>query len=429
MKRRQLLCFLGVSVSYGVFAAFNNFTLTLWLSGFTSSYLLLGLMGNTRSFEGTLVAPVVGTWSDRTWLGRLGRRRPFILGGGLTSAVLLALTPFIAAWHAPAPFSWLLLGQHGLLPAVSAIFIFTLTFNAMADVHDALMVDISTPAERNRLAAIRIVVSMTAQVGILVVGFVLWHDSVPAWAFVFVAVVVAAGTLVTAAGVREEKIRSSESLAANQPKGLGLRASLEQILRHNRPAALFCLVVFAYWTGVNAVLPLISIYSRDILHASIGLSQLLPALLLLATTLCAFPAAKLGDRYGRKRVIGAGYGIVAVAGVLALVITNVQEGALVFLLAGLGNAAGQVLTVPLMAGLVLDHEIGAATGILAAAGSLAAPLASLAGGGLADLFGPRAIFGMMAVTVTIAIVVLRLVPDSAAADDASTLIAAIAVPA
>jgi len=101
----------------------------------------------------------------------------------------------------------------------------------------------------------------------------------------------------------------------------------------------------------------------------------------------------------------------------------------VFLLAGLGNAAGQVLTVPLMAGLVLDHEIGAATGILAAAGSLAAPLASLAGGGLADLFGPRAIFGMMAVTVTIAIVVLRLVPDSAAADDASTLIAAIAVPA
>src|SRR4051812_44510578 len=131
MKRRQLVCFLGVSVSYGVFAAFNNFTLTLWLSGFTTSYLLLGLLGNTRSFEGTLVAPVVGSWSDRTWLGRLGRRRPFILGGGLTSAVLLALTPFITAWQAPAPLSWLLLGQHGLVPAVAAIFIFTLTFNAM----------------------------------------------------------------------------------------------------------------------------------------------------------------------------------------------------------------------------------------------------------------------------------------------------------
>jgi hypothetical protein len=30
MSRRQLLAFLGLSVSYGVFSAFNNFTLTLW---------------------------------------------------------------------------------------------------------------------------------------------------------------------------------------------------------------------------------------------------------------------------------------------------------------------------------------------------------------------------------------------------------------
>src|SRR3954453_19713232 len=92
-RRRLWFAYLGASFSIGIFSAFNNFTLTLWLSGLTSSYLVLGLMGNTRSFEGAFVSPLVGTWSDRLWLGWLGRRRPFILVGGLSSAVLLAATP------------------------------------------------------------------------------------------------------------------------------------------------------------------------------------------------------------------------------------------------------------------------------------------------------------------------------------------------
>src|SRR6476661_3117226 len=69
MPTSQRLAYLGCSFGIGVFSAFNNFTLTLWLAGFTTSYLLLGLMGNTRSFEGALIAPVAGALSDRTWLG------------------------------------------------------------------------------------------------------------------------------------------------------------------------------------------------------------------------------------------------------------------------------------------------------------------------------------------------------------------------
>src|SRR5581483_8654288 len=96
MRTGQRVAYLACSFSIGVFSAFNNFTLTLWLAGFTSSYILLGLLGNTRSFEGTVVSPIMGAWSDRIWLGRLGRRRPFILAGGLLSALLLALTPAIS---------------------------------------------------------------------------------------------------------------------------------------------------------------------------------------------------------------------------------------------------------------------------------------------------------------------------------------------
>ena len=58
---------------------------------------------------------------------------------------------------------------------------------------------------------------------------------------------------------------------------------------------------------------------------------------------------------------------------------------MLFLLAGVGNAASMVLTIPLLADLVPRHHMGAATGLLAAAGGIAAPLSSLVAGTLADV--------------------------------------------
>jgi MFS family permease len=65
-----------------------------------------------------------------------------------------------------------------------------------------------------------------------------------------------------------------------------------------------------------------------------------------------------------------------------------------------------VLTVPFLADLVPRPHMGAATGILAASGSVAAPFASLLAGGLADVYGPRAIFAFMAVMIVLALVLL-----------------------
>src|SRR5215212_4394050 len=164
MSATQRLAYLGCSFSIGVFSAFNNFTLTLWLAGFTTSYLLLGLLGNSKSFEGAIVSPLTGAWSDRVWLGWLGRRRPFILVGGLLSAALLALTPAISRLPLPAPLDDLSPDVRTLLLPVVAIFLFTLTCNTMDDVHKALLADITRPHERYRLSAWSTVVLMAAQV-------------------------------------------------------------------------------------------------------------------------------------------------------------------------------------------------------------------------------------------------------------------------
>jgi MFS family permease len=118
-------------------------------------------------------------------------------------------------------------------------------------------------------------------------------------------------------------------------------------------------------------------------------------------------------RLGKRQVIGAGYLIMACAALAGLVITTKEQGATVFLFAGVGNAAIGVLTIPLLADLVPRHHMGGATGALAASGSVAAPLASLAAGWLSDLYGPRAIFGLMAATALLALALMPAVRQPA----------------
>ncbi|MFN8533319.1 MAG: MFS transporter [Dehalococcoidia bacterium] len=390
--------FLGGSFAIGVFNAFNSFTVSLWLTAFTASYFVISLVSNSRSFGGALVSPLAGAWSDRLYLGWLGRRRPFILAGGLLGALLLALTPAISRLEILA--GWLSPDLARLAPALLAIGLFTIAFNMQDDVQKALLADLTEGPARERLSSFSVVFDMGGQVVILVLGFLLTQGGIEDGFFLVAAGLIAAGVLVNVLGVREPPPGAWDR-QADTP-----RPSLGRFVADYRGAAIFCLAVFCYWAGVNAVLPLVSIYTRDILGANPGEAQLLPALLLLSTTIFAIPAGLLGTRFGKRRVLATGYLVLSLAALAALVITTREEGAVVFLVAGIGNAASMVLTIPLLADLVPRHHMGAATGILAACTSLSAPLSSVVSGSLAEAIGPRAIFLLMTVMTLLALTLL-----------------------
>jgi maltose/moltooligosaccharide transporter len=414
MSARRTVAYLAASFSVGVFSAFNNFTMSLWLSQFALSYVLISLLGNSKSLEGAVVSPIAGAWSDRTYLGWLGRRRPYVLVGGLGSAAMLALTPLAARLSLP-PGWGLPPAAAALAPMLAAVFLFTLLFNVADDTHRALMADLTEGPARTRLAALSTVANIGGQAGLLVLGFLAWSGGVPDSAFLVAAALVAVGVVVTVVGVEEPDPREWEagrpdSAEAETAANLSVRA----LLGRYRGAAAFCVVTFFYWSGLNAVLPLVSVYTRDILGATVGEAQLLPALLLVATTVAALPVGYLGERFGKRRVIAVGYTVMGLAALGGLVVTTKEQGAAIFVLAGLGNAAGVVLSVPLLADMVPRHHMGTAVGILAAAGSIAAPLSSLVAGSLADQHGPRAIFAVMAVMVAVALALLPTTLDRAA---------------
>ncbi len=57
---------------------------------------------------GLLVQPVIGHMSDRTWLGRLGRRRPYFLAGAILAALSLFLMPLAPVLLFAAVMLWVL---------------------------------------------------------------------------------------------------------------------------------------------------------------------------------------------------------------------------------------------------------------------------------------------------------------------------------
>jgi len=57
---------------------------------------------------GLLVQPVIGHMSDRTWLGRLGRRRPYFLAGAILAALALFAMPLAPVLLFAAVMLWVL---------------------------------------------------------------------------------------------------------------------------------------------------------------------------------------------------------------------------------------------------------------------------------------------------------------------------------
>ncbi|RST32084.1 MFS transporter [Sphingomonas ginkgonis] len=111
-KPRQSLAGLW-NISFGFFGiqigfALQNANMSRIFQSLGSSVDDLPVLWIAAPLTGLLVQPIVGYLSDRTWLGRLGRRRPYFLAGALLASLSLLLMPLSSALLMAAILLWTL---------------------------------------------------------------------------------------------------------------------------------------------------------------------------------------------------------------------------------------------------------------------------------------------------------------------------------
>ncbi len=377
LSHRKALAYGCGNLAAGLFYAFNNFTLPIYLSLYTNNAILIGWLSSTRSFEQAVLQPLVGTWSDHSWT-RIGRRAPFYLAGMPIAALFLLATGLIP--HDPA----------FLLLAVVTIFLFSLAFNVGIDPYAALLADVTTPEQRGSVSGISAVLQFVGQVGLLVGASFLWSVH-PGWVFALVAVGLMAGFAIVAIGVREQRRfleTSTQGRADATRRSLrSFLAYLRRLFAEQREAMKLLGVRVIYQFGINAAMPFLTLFVITEIGtrgwpelvagapalASSGLgqispeavSQLVAAVLLLVTGLSALPVGYLGDRIGKKPVFAAGLLIVGAMALLAAGARTIPELLLYVLFLGIGNAATTVLFFPLLTDLVPASRVGEFAGLSA----------------------------------------------------------------
>jgi maltose/moltooligosaccharide transporter len=383
------------SLGIGFFYGFNNATLPLILNRFTESPLLIGLLSSTRSIEGTVVQPVVGAWSDRTWT-RLGRRRPFMALGIPLSALF-----FILAAHAP-----------NLPLLVAAIVLFSLLFNAAVDPYNALLADLFPPERRSMVTGLAKVIEFAGTVGVVFGGAVLAERGQIPLTFYLVAIGMVATFTVTVAALREPRVLPAAGSADGETAHPPMREYAARLLRH-RAAFRFLVCLFCFRFGSNAILPYLTLFAVHVIGTGEGMAQYLFLGLVLATGLMLVPAGLLAARRGRRPVLMAGVALTAVVALAGLVIRDVPQTLVVIVLAGIANAGITATDWPLLTELVPADEVGVFAGLKTAFESVAIPASVLLTSQFIELWGYRAIFVVLTIGAVAALVLLRTVetPD------------------
>lgn len=385
----------------GVYNGLNNAILALYVSAFTSNPFIIGYIANTRTVEGAVIQPIVGRISDRS-TNRFGRRRPFILFGIPISVFFLAVVPILSRT------------SHNLaLPLIiTAIVLFSITWNIAGDPYQALMIDITSPEERSVYNAVLSVVALVGQVAILLYASLasINKHNIPDAVFYACVIFLFISYAFVFFGVREPR---DASIAAQQEEKIPLREYIRE-LRTFKEAFKLLVSIFFLWTGLNAVIPFLTVFTKKEMHVDNHRAIIIYLVVILASAAAAYPFGRMGARFGNRRMIVVGTLLLIVAAIGGIIAPSYNALYPVAILAGIGFSATTALTYPYLSTLVPANKIGVFTGLQSSFASIAVPLSTGLTAALIHFFGYRSIFAMLALMMVGDIVLLLSVDEKAA---------------
>jgi Na+/melibiose symporter-like transporter len=406
--------FFGISI---IWALYNAYIPIFLQDTFHLSKTVTGFIMTIDNLFAVLLLPFLGALSDMTRT-KLGRRKPYILLGAPSAALMFALIPVARAHENLALF----MGTIILMNFFMALFRSPVV---------AFMPDI-TPSEKRSQA--NGIINFMGGLGALLAYFggKVLYDMNYAYPFYFGAAIMLLANLLVVLAVPEpeeyrkagKKLSLKKLLAETSHKSFGeLRENLKDVFAsHERSLLAILLAVFFWFVAFNSLETFFTSYAKYYLGIEESTGAFMLGLFSLSFMLFAIPAGFLGARIGRKRTITIGL-ILVIAILLGAYIvgegSRPQSSSLsdpvvmtfmgLFFIGGIGWAMVNVNSLPMVVDMTTEEKLGGYTGLYyffsQAANLLAPPLAGV----FLDLIGYKTLLPFAVTFFALAVLAMQFV--------------------
>lgn len=406
--------FFGISIIWSLYNAYIPIFLQ---DTFSMSKTITGFVMTIDNLFAVLLLPFLGALSDKTRT-RLGRRKPYILLGAPSAALMFALIPIARGYGVLALF----MGTIILLNFFMALFRSPVI---------AFMPDI-TPSEKRSQA--NGVINFMGGVGALLAYFggKVLYDINYAYPFYVGGAIMLLANLLVVLLVPEpeeyripvERINLKKLLSQTSHKSFGeLKENLRDVFASQEKSLLAVLLsIFLWFIAFNSIETFFTSYAKYYLGIEESTGAFMMGVVSLSFMLFAIPAGLIGGRVGRKKTITAGLVVVSVAMILAYLLgeaSKPESSALtdpvvlrfmvLFFFGGIGWALVNVNSLPMVVDMTTEEKLGGYTGLYyffsQAANLVAPPLA----GAFLDVIGYRTLLPFGVVFFVLAAITMQFV--------------------
>lgn len=319
-----------ISFAVGFFGLQFAWQMRIILSGpvtenLGASPFIFGLIWLAGPFTGMVVQPIIGALSDKTKLA-FGRRRPYLLGGALLSAIALVALP-----NSEPIVNWISTQLHLPLPALAALFfaavmiwILDACVNIAQGPYRALVPDV-VPQEQHAIANsyISLAIGLGSVIAAATAPFLKWafhyQMSIPAQ-FVMAALAFTLGMVWTCIFIKEHKYEPKEDA---QTEKFDFIKSLKEFFALSPEVGKICWMQFFTWIGNMCMMIYFTQYAvhrvfgvpdlsgvNEAIRASFdtaviagtNFSQICFAVFNLICFLVAIPIGVFAGKFGNKKV-------------------------------------------------------------------------------------------------------------------------------
>ena len=380
-----------ISFAIGFFGLQFAWQMRIILSGpvteeLGASPFLFGLIWLAGPFTGMVVQPLIGVLSDKT-TSVFGRRRPYLLGGALLSA--------LALWALPnsAPITqWLSSALHIQLPALFALFfaavmiwILDACVNIAQGPYRALVPDV-VPQEQHSLANsyISLAIGLGSVIAAGTAPFLKWafNYQMPIVSqFIMAALAFSLGMIWTCIAIKEKRYVPKEEAKG---KKIDFIKSLKEFFALSPEVGKICWMQFFTWIGTMCMMIYFTQYCvhtvfavpdlsnvTDVVKASFdtaviagtNFSSTCFAIFNLVCFLVAIPIGVLSVKFGNKKIHVISMLSMAIAYIGMALTVNVKLVAFFMALSGIGWASICALPFAMLSQYIKPGTEGSVMGI------------------------------------------------------------------